>query len=249
MAKKYPTQQQKPSEPTKVEEPVVDQTEEKVSDIGETDELKDDQGNTPEDSPNEDGDVSKEDTSQDAPKDDDVTEDKTSDVTDTPPTPEEGEQNPNAGDEGSNQEEETTVVSPRIAVLKSMLNGYVEGMATNRPLESGEVRQRQMELRSILDTTLSIDGEDFSDAMALVIGVIRDNRKGVFNERYVFRGFPELQLPHEALRLFENKVTLFLAAADCQNPADVSKSIDLRVLCRDITNADHVSKIMTYFGG
>jgi hypothetical protein len=160
----------------------------------------------------------------------------------TPPTPEPTTQS--GGDEQGNDpaEEETDVLSVK-------LNAYIENMAPNKMVEQDEIIRNQLRLRSIVNLLMATPAESFNDAMKSVVKKIRAERKGVFSERLIFRGFPQIKIARSERQKLETLVSLLLATADAQQPAKVKDVVDMNVVYRYVKNDEQQQKLQSYYGG
>jgi hypothetical protein len=129
------------------------------------------------------------------------------------------------------------------------LDEYIENMAPNKMVEQDDVVRNQLRLRSIINLLMGTPAESFGDAMKSVVKKVRDNRKGVFSERLIFRGFPQIKIARSERQKLETLVTLLLATADAKQPAKVKDVVDMNVVYRYVKNDEQQQKLQSYYGG
>lgn len=179
-----------------------------------------------------------------------TTEAPTQDVAETQePTTSEDTQAPEEETQPEPEVEEPEFDGPEeLRGLALRLDDYVNSMAPNVPLDSSDIQTNQMKLRSLIDVLLKTRDELFGEAMKLVVGAVRDNRKGVFSERLVFRGFPQMRLARSERQKLETLVSLLLATADANNPSKVKDVVDMNVVFRYVTDNDQQQRLQSYYG-
>lgn len=179
-----------------------------------------------------------------------TTEAQTQDVAETQePTTPEDTQAPEENTQPEPEVEEPEFDGPEeLRGLALRLDDYVNSMAPNVPLDSSDIQTNQMKLRSLIDVLLKTRDELFGEAMKLVVGAVRDNRKGVFSERLVFRGFPQMRLARSERQKLETLVSLLLATADANNPSKVKDVVDMNVVFKYVTDNDQQQKLQSYYG-
>jgi hypothetical protein len=132
--------------------------------------------------------------------------------------------------------------------LAYQLGQYIDAMKPGKAQTGDSLQKNQLKLRSVINAILQLPDEKFSDGMKFLTAVIREHRDGVFNERYVFRGFPQIRVARTERQKLETLITLFLATADSKSPKSVSKNVDMTVVMRFVTNNDQQQKLQSFYG-
>lgn len=147
------------------------------------------------------------------------------------------------------KEEDVVQESDAGSRLGDKLDAYIEAMAPNKMVESSDIQNNQMRLRSVINLLLATPDESFNDAMKTVVKKIRSARKGAFSERLIFRGFPQIKIARSERQKLETLITLLLATADAQQPGKVKEVVDMNVVYRYVKNDDQQQKLQSYYGG
>lgn len=145
-------------------------------------------------------------------------------------------------------EEPSFEVPDALQGLATRLNDYVLAMGPNQPLNADEIQTQQLKLRAVINSLLKTEDELFGDAMKHVVSVVRENRKGVFSERLIFRGFPQMKLARSERQRLEILVSLLLSTADAKTPSKVTDVVDMNVVFRYVTDNDQQQRLQSFYG-
>lgn len=144
-------------------------------------------------------------------------------------------------------EVDTATVAGRVS---AGIDEYAAVMGPNAPVDTAKIGRSQLQLRSLINTVMGAEDQEFSEGMKALITGIRKYRKGAFAENFVFRGFESMRIAAGERKRLESLITLFLAAVDAANPKKVGEAVDMTALFRNgISNDDEQQKLQAYFKG
>lgn len=133
-------------------------------------------------------------------------------------------------------------------VQNSRLREYIADMAPNKPQDVDTGVANQMKLYRTIQAVLNQPGDQFRAAMDDLMLAIRQNRRGVFDERYAFRFFDELRLDPRARKGFERLLNLLLTMGG-DAPRDLQrKQVDVDAALRFMGSEEQKQRLMEYFG-
>lgn len=127
------------------------------------------------------------------------------------------------------------------------LEEYVRVMAPSRPTSSKEGAAAQRMLWHAIKLMLTRDGNEFVHHFSETLRVIRENRKGAFSERYVYRFFDQLDLPADDRRNFERMLNLMLHTCDPTTRMLSMRQVDLRSSLSGLRDERQRQKVSAYY--
>jgi len=128
------------------------------------------------------------------------------------------------------------------------LSEYIAAMSPGKAQTGDSLQKNQLRLRSVINAVLLLPDDKFGDGMKFVVAAVRKFRKTVFNEMYVFRGFPQLKIGRGDRQKLETLVSLLLATADSKSPKQVTKVVDMDVVTRYVTDNNQMQKLQSFYG-
>lgn len=120
----------------------------------------------------------------------------------------------------------------QVSALKQELQRYIGDLAPGRRIDPNDGGGRQALLANLLvDTITQPDVQVFLGMMATWLETIRQHRKGVFNERYVFRFAANIPLAKPKQQQWQHLMTVLLNIADGNK---INQIVDLEMALRSL---------------
>lgn len=129
------------------------------------------------------------------------------------------------------------------------LQDYVATMKPGVPMTAGQGVLYQRKLWNCIQLTLRQENSEFIRHYAELLRVVKENRhrQGVFNERYVYRFFSELNLGAEELSNFRRLVNLLLCTCDIGSRHLALRQIDMRTTLAGIVDEQQRQRIASFY--
>lgn len=134
-----------------------------------------------------------------------------------------------------------------LKLIEEGLKDYVATMRPGVPHSGEEGPNAQSALYRVITNVFRQTGSDFSAAMNMLLGTVRENRKGAFNERYVFRYMDRVKLNSQERRNFERTINLLIATCEPATRQDGLKQIDLDATVSGFGDPNLIQKLSEYF--
>lgn len=112
--------------------------------------------------------------------------------------------------------------------LKERLTQYITEMKPGRPIDSKHGAVMQTTLWNAIRFVLGHDGSTFVALYSELLKTIAEHRRGVFDERYVYRFFSDLRMSSPERRNFERMLNLLLCTCDPRTRHLGLKQVSLR---------------------
>lgn len=122
--------------------------------------------------------------------------------------------------------------SQELRAFVHQLDEYIDARNPRRRMNRQQLLSAQRQFDSLLRTMFSYSQRRFNEAMKVLIGAVREHRKGVFHESRCLAGVNELPINRSGRQRMEMMANMLLAAADSQNPRDISHTVNLEVALR-----------------
>lgn len=105
---------------------------------------------------------------------------------------------------------------------------YVTTMHPKRPVEPAKMLRQQTALYRALTTAINrLEAEEFTTVWGWLLQQFSLYRKGVFAERYVFRGFEDIALPESDRKAFQRLLNLIVLTADPKSRPIALRQVDM----------------------
>lgn len=144
-----------------------------------------------------------------------------------PATTEPQEELPVSANEDIPQLPEGQFSSQAQLVLSTVVE-YVTTMHPKRPLEPAKMLRQQTGLYRALTTAINrLEAEEFTVVWGWLLQQFSLYRKGVFAERYVFRGFEDMPLPEVDRKAFQRLLNLIVLTADPKSRPVALRQVDM----------------------
>lgn len=139
------------------------------------------------------------------------------------------------------------VESQVLKIFKASIDDYVAKMDVKKPYTPGCFAIEQAKFFRNLTKLLNFSNGDAIKAYKYVVEKARENRKGVFNERYIMRDFQSLPLQANERQLFELLMRVIIASADSKLLSDVKKVVQLNMVTKLFKKSSDSQMFMTFF--
>ncbi len=127
------------------------------------------------------------------------------------------------------------------------LQEYVTAMKPGIPLTTKDGVLYQRKLWNCIQLTLRQENAEFISHYAELLRVVKEHRKTVFSERYVYRFFSELNLGAEELTNFKRLVNLLLCTCDISSRHLALKQIDMRTTLSSMTDEQQRQRLAAFY--
>lgn len=136
-----------------------------------------------------------------------------------------------------------------MSTLELGLSDYIETMTPGRS-HSGNVGPiTQIKLYRLLQMVLRQEGSVFSKLYGKVLSEVAANRKGVFNERYLFRYFDNLNLPINDRKNFERLLNLIITTCEPATRSNTIKQVDLDMTLAGFKDGNIQQRVNAFYLG
>lgn len=133
------------------------------------------------------------------------------------------------------QEENDDGLTRRQRILVSILKDYAHNMAPRRPVTSADCAGWQRRLYRAIAASLTYPAEEFTGAFNIILDFVRENRDGVFSERYIYREYASVALSRSEMLSFERLVRLLTLTVDVSSIDEISKHIDMSKVVENLS--------------
>lgn len=130
---------------------------------------------------------------------------------------------------------------------KQRLENYVKTMAPGKPISKEECINQQMALWNSIKTMLNCEGNEFVLFYSHMLQIIKENRKGAFSERYLYRAMEFVRLTSEDRTNFMRLLNLMLTTCDPMMRQLAMRQVDLRTSLAGLRSESQRQKIMAYY--
>lgn len=146
----------------------------------------------------------------------------------------------------------TEAVSPTTAQinfqsLQARLQEYVREMKPGLPIENAKGAIQQKQLWGTIKFVLGQTGSEFVAMYAELLRVVAENRKGVFNERYVYRFMDQLAISSPERKNFERMLNLLMSTCDPKTRQFSLKQVDMRATLQGFADNNIQQRISGYY--
>lgn len=127
------------------------------------------------------------------------------------------------------------------------LADYVAGMAPGKPLTNEAGVAFQMSLWNSIKIMLAKQGSEFVLHYSEMLKTIRENRRGAFSERHLFRFFEYLRISSEDRRNFERLLNLMVVTCDPGLRQLALRQVDMRSSLSGLKSEQQRQNICAYY--
>ncbi|MBE0438194.1 MAG: hypothetical protein IBX57_00310 [Gammaproteobacteria bacterium] len=149
-------------------------------------------------------------------------------------------QEPTASPTASNSIEEN---------LMKEIETYIEEMKPGKSHFGEEGPMRQVKLYRTIQAILRLEGTSFNKMMNYLLSKIKDHRKGVFGEKYIFRYMSQVKLADDQRKNFERFMSLLLTTCDSATRAQALKQVDLELVMKGFKNSEMQQRVEAFYSG
>lgn len=136
-----------------------------------------------------------------------------------------------------------------LEMVREGLNEYLDIMKPGRSHVRGEGPAAQAKLYRTIKTVLRMDGSRFIRAFGELLKVVNENRKGAFDERYLFRYFDSLVLTSPERRNFERILNLLITTADPKTRTKAIEQVDIDATMEGFRDAEMHQRVIEFYRG
>lgn len=140
-----------------------------------------------------------------------------------------------------------TIEDSHMRWLKDRLDAYVVDMAPAKPITIDKGAASQLGLWRAIQFVMQKTGSEFNSLWDTLLLYVRNNRKTVFNEKYVFRFFAEVRMSKEERQCFQRLIYLMLRTCDPGTRALALKQIDFSATLSRVTDNAARQRITGYY--
>lgn len=140
-----------------------------------------------------------------------------------------------------------SIATEELRSVSCFLIEYIQNMWPGKAISESDIHKNQLKLKNVINSVLDLEQQKFVDGMNFLVSVVREYRKTVFNERYIYRGFNTLKLSNKEKKKFELMLSLLNNHADVKNILDVRNTTDFNILFKYIEDNKVKQKLISYY--
>jgi hypothetical protein len=132
-------------------------------------------------------------------------------------------------------------------MISNVLGTYLTTMGPAVPVSVDAGAAQQLNLYRMLMNVVNRPGVEFTPLWTQILTFANENINGVFAPKYLFRFFSNLRLPVIDIRNFERLLNLISVTANPQTRAVGIKSVDMKVILKNMSQPNIVQNLRSYY--